>query len=588
MAAGQKLQGERHGEVIPLRAAHGRHLIALTRDPLLAQALQDLADGDVTVHLVEDLRRLADELMQHGTAVALLDAQALSVPVDAAVDAVKNQFPDVRLMVAGHAGEQTVLATRISQQKVFRFVHKPASPQRLKLFLEAASSQQGLHASTGATAEMPILRNAPPPPGGGRSTLLIAAGVAAAAVLAAGGWWMLRGNDAAESTPVLSPRRAAAPELAAVLARADAALASGRLVAADGTSAAELYREAQRLDARNAAAVAGFERAIEGALASAEQSLLAGELEQARVSAEMVRLIEPANSRLGFLNTQIERELARLQADTTQREAFETRQAQIRSAVAAVNEHIVQGALIEPADDNAVSAFRQAQQLGAGDPQVRASRDALVGALLTAADREHGGGRAAVARQLVDAAGSVNSSAPGLDIMRRRVAESTASAPAAAPASAPPAENVSVAAAAPASPPAIARTDSASSSSTAPAVISAPTVVNTPPPAAVEAPAAEKASASIVSANSLKTLRRADPVYPTSALQQLTSGWVDLEFTVRTDGTVGDVEVTQSQPRRTFDAAAMAAIRRYRFEPVMQGGVAVEQRARLRMRFAAQ
>jgi len=40
---------------------------------------------------------------------------------------------------------------------------------------------------------------------------------------------------------------------------------------------------------------------------------LGGQLEQARVSAELLRLIVPDNSRLAFLNTQIERELARLE-----------------------------------------------------------------------------------------------------------------------------------------------------------------------------------------------------------------------------------------------------------------------------------
>jgi len=56
---------------------------------------------------------------------------------------------------------------------------------------------------------------------------------------------------------------------------------------------------------------------------------------------------------------------------------------------------------------------------------------------------------------------------------------------------------------------------------------------------------------------------------------------------VTRDGAVKDVVVKSSEPARTFDSAAQAAMRRYRYEPVMRNGAAVEQRARLRIRFTA-
>ena len=75
------------------------------------------------------------------------------------------------------------------------------------------------------------------------------------------------------------------------------------------------------------------------------------------------------------------------------------------------------------------------------------------------------------------------------------------------------------------------------------------------------------------------------PEYPSRALEQLISGWVEMEFTVARDGSVKDVTVISSEPRRTFDAAATAALRRYRYQPVVRDGETVEQRARMRMRF---
>jgi protein TonB len=63
------------------------------------------------------------------------------------------------------------------------------------------------------------------------------------------------------------------------------------------------------------------------------------------------------------------------------------------------------------------------------------------------------------------------------------------------------------------------------------------------------------------------------------------SGWVELEFTVRTDGSTSDIVVTNSSPRKTFDAAAVSAVGQWRYKPVMRDGKAVDQRASIRIRF---
>ena len=57
------------------------------------------------------------------------------------------------------------------------------------------------------------------------------------------------------------------------------------------------------------------------------------------------------------------------------------------------------------------------------------------------------------------------------------------------------------------------------------------------------------------------------------------------EFTVRTDGSTGDIVVTNSNPRRTFDSVAVNAVEQWRYKPVMRNGKAVEQRASVRLRF---
>ena len=90
-----------------------------------------------------------------------------------------------------------------------------------------------------------------------------------------------------------------------------------------------------------------------------------------------------------------------------------------------------------------------------------------------------------------------------------------------------------------------------------------------------------------VKASSLKLRRKVDPEYPTRALQQGISGWVDLDFTVTRDGSVRDVTVAAADPADVFDNSASNAVRRWRYEPVLRDGQPVEQRTHVRLRYTA-
>lgn len=566
---------------------HGapKRLIALTRDPALGRALQELA-GDVSIHIVQDLRKLTDELLAHGTNLALLDAAALDAPVDGVVDAITTQFPDLRLMIAGQTGEQSLLASRIASEIVFRFVHKPATAQRLKLFLDAATREgdrrraEGDAGISGATPRGPSPR------------ALVFAVLAAVSMAAAAAWVFWPEGAAA---------RVNASDLAKVeelVQQADAALASRRYVASDGSSAAELYRDALAVDEINGDARTGFDNAIESALGSAEQAVLAGKLDDARVTVEAVRLLAPQNPRLEFLDTQLAKETERLSADAEQRIALEARQQQVRAALDRMAERTQRGALVDPPGDNAITQFRAAEALNPGDPAVRSARDALAASLLNAADFELNALRLASAGQFVEAAGQINSSAPGLNTMRRRLAE--AAVPAAAGITAPPVTRPQPEAVAPAivqdTPPLTAAAPVVQSTQSpqteapevAPAAAAVPTGITTPATASPSTAASFVPGEGVVPESRLKALRRVPAEYPAQALERLISGWVELEFTVAKDGSVKDIQVTAAEPRRIFDSASVAALRRYRYAPVLKDGQPVEQRARSRMRFTAQ
>ncbi len=143
------------------RPATCGRLIAATRDAALGRALQALAE-DISIVIVDDVRKLTDEMLRHGSNLALVDAAVVDQPLEGVVDALAAQFPDLRLMVAGQASEQSLLASRLANETVFRFVNKPASPQRLKLFLEAAALPTGCSHLMRPHLSLPWRRSRPP------------------------------------------------------------------------------------------------------------------------------------------------------------------------------------------------------------------------------------------------------------------------------------------------------------------------------------------------------------------------------------------------------------------------------------------
>ncbi|MCA9641327.1 MAG: energy transducer TonB [Myxococcales bacterium] len=54
-------------------------------------------------------------------------------------------------------------------------------------------------------------------------------------------------------------------------------------------------------------------------------------------------------------------------------------------------------------------------------------------------------------------------------------------------------------------------------------------------------------------------------------------GWVCLEFTVTSDGTVAKPRVLASAPEGYFEAPALAAVRQWRYRPFREGGKSIQR-----------
>jgi protein TonB len=83
-----------------------------------------------------------------------------------------------------------------------------------------------------------------------------------------------------------------------------------------------------------------------------------------------------------------------------------------------------------------------------------------------------------------------------------------------------------------------------------------------------------------------RPIQHNDPIYPDRALDQGRAGYVDFNFTIEPDGSVGDLQlVTETPAGYGFAAAAEKAFAKWRFTPKLVNGVPVAARARYRVSF---
>ena len=92
-------------------------------------------------------------------------------------------------------------------------------------------------------------------------------------------------------------------------------------------------------------------------------------------------------------------------------------------------------------------------------------------------------------------------------------------------------------------------------------------------------------SAKPIPASALKISTYVAPEFPQRASERNMTGWVDVEFTVGTDGKTRNIVVTDASHDTMFRREAMAAVEKWQFEPRVFMGRAIEQTSYTRIRF---
>jgi len=88
-----------------------------------------------------------------------------------------------------------------------------------------------------------------------------------------------------------------------------------------------------------------------------------------------------------------------------------------------------------------------------------------------------------------------------------------------------------------------------------------------------------------IPASALKISTYVAPDYPPRASERNLQGWVDVEFTVGTDGKTRNIVVTDASHETMFRREAMEAVQKWQFEPRVFMGRPIEQTSFTRIRF---
>lgn len=541
---------------------HVLDVVVLTGDPGVLATLREAAGPEHAIWHAPSADTAVDLLVGGRCCILIADLGALRGDAANLLDQLNSQFPELILLATGRRDEEHSVATLVSDGRIYRFLHKPVSPARANLFLGAATRRYnevqhkdpiGLVTSQSVAARS--------------NTAFIVAGVVALLIAAAGvALWQFRRSEP-EPLPPPPPvgELTAQEQIADNLARGQMAIVTDRLTDPRGNNAVEYFRAVLALQPDNTDAHAGLLRvgaALETRVVKALQ-----ERDPARGASALMILQRavPEYPRLAELRSEL-LALSRSTRTPISVAAPPARMPRAQTAPARASEQTPPPEAA-PAQTAASEATAPVPEQAATVPQAAGPSTAELDALA----RLRGRGA------LLEPPG--NNAYEQVLALREKYPDSIELRT----------EQQQIAFAF------LERTRTALAAGDVDTAQTFLSRVDTlvPNMTATKALQAQLATAqqqrafstNIVQAASLKRVREVPPVYPREAQRLGLKGWVDVEFTIALDGTTQDVVVSNSQPQRTFDQAAVDAVKRWRFAPVMRDGAAVTQRAAMRIRF---
>jgi TonB family protein len=616
-------------------------LVVLTTDQAFLQTLREAVGPARRLWHVPSADKVSDLLVAGQVGIAVLDVQALQDTANLFVGQIKRQFPDLVIVVAGRRDDEIVLTGLISSGLIYRFIHKPMSPARAKLFAEAAIKKYDEQR-----------RRAAESPARGRgsraaSRWLAGGAMVALAAIAAVTFVLHRTGDDSGPPPAAGAAKPAAME-SPLLARAAAALAANNLTEPKGDNALELYLAVQAQNPADPNARAGLAEVHERLLARAENALLEERLDEAAAAIETARKSGVEGGRIAFLTAQLAKSReqektsqARIQAQSqsgVQSLSGAQSQAQARARTEPMpadkvtpllnlaTQRMSEGRLIDPERDNARYYIEQALGIDPNNDAALNAKGVLASQLISEARSAIDRRDFAHASSLIDGAKGIApsasiESAQGLLTGARRHADTDAwtslltnanerllqdrliepandnakyyyltlrQIDSGNPALASVLQDLGSRLIAKARRALIlGQIDAAKSwfdEATSIGYESGDTgAVRHDLDAAL---AKQNFMTTLVPTNQLTLLKSVQPNYPAKALAGKVEGWVDVEFTIAANGKVQDAAVRANSVPVVFDEAAVKAVLQWRYKPFLRDDKPVPVRTEIRIRFA--
>lgn len=506
------------------------NVVVLTGDQPLYEAIRHSVGERNPVWRARSAEESVELLVTGRCGVLLIDMGAVSAEPATLIEQVVEQFPDVVVVVAGRRDDEQVLGGLISEGRVYRFMHKPLSPRRAGMFLNAAIRAHVERRDGRAddfllplVAELRSRHDV-------RKFVLVGFGLALfmVAVAAALIWQFGMPRDPAPPSGADAPSRAAATPVATapladpVLSRARAAYSAERYEAPAGRNALDLFAAVLLARPGDAEARTGLDATIVRILELAERNAGSGNDAEAKRLAERVLAVDTEHAAARAL-------LARLQPPPAAKAPPAAERVPAPPPVA----------LPAPAE------IPPRRPIASGATTKRSTHATVPVHRIPPSPPP-------VTRALVQP-----------DPLRPRVVNADA---------VPPSRPL--------------RTTSGSSPGSR---VAAPL-----PIAGYERRAPEELSFSPgtlavgppLPDRDLTPVATPEPRYPPEAFRRRVEGWAEVEFTVTADGKTRDIAVVDATPRGVFDAAAADAIASWRYLPRVANGRPVQQRTSVTVRFS--
>jgi serine/threonine-protein kinase len=501
----------------------------------------------------------------------------------------------------------------------------PAAPDTGVVEKPSVEKSHSIPSALGTNSGRLLLRN-PKIMGIGAAALVIAAGTL---------FWFMNGSEEPVAQPEeelgtpsfaeadvnfeAQPPAAEISNVRALMDEARLARDAGQVFSPAGDNAIELFAAALDADPDNSLIAIELDAVVTQALTLAETAMLDARLDDTDAALQSVATVDPQNVRLPFLTAQLSQMQLRARldearaairedrfedagtalsaarglsiADTTEIDAVDAElsaarsEQQVDDVMAKAAARLDAGNLLSPSNDNARYYYELVLSNDAGNTAARQGLSVIAGKLAFQARTETDNGdlrlasdTLANAHALDPANSEVAAASAALENRRAAIAEQErldeadrqarteqqATAERQAEADRLAAERQTEIAMAAKEQDVIAgETDAPSRDTELAAIYQQPAAVS-----------------------SLNRTKYVAPKYPRTAQRRNLSGWVDVVFTVATDGTVTDIGVRNSEPGDTFVNSALKAVEKWEFEPVVVNGVFVEKRAGVRMMFA--